>query len=127
MRRFAIEDAFRFEDFDDSELLEILTGKLKQQDLDATAEVKAVAIDLLGRARNRPNFGNGSEVENLLGKAKGNFQARQAKLPVAQRADDVVFEPVDFDPNYARAENAGTNLAKLFEDVIGCDAIVRKL
>ena len=126
-RRFAIEDAFRFEDFTDQELLAILNLKLKQQDLDATAEAKSVAIDILGRARNRPNFGNGGEVENLLGKAKGNYQARQSKLPVAERSYDVVFEPIDFDLEFNRAENSGVNLAKLFEDVVGCEKIVKKL
>lgn len=126
-RRFAIDDAFRFEDFTDAELLDILNLKLKQQHLDASASAKAVAIDLLSRARNRPNFGNGGEVENMLGKAKGNYQARQARLPVAQRPYDVVFEPVDFDPDFSRADNSETNLKKLFEDVVGCEKVVAKL
>lgn len=60
--RFAIESAFRFEDFDNAELLEILELKLKHQDLDATPEAKSVAIEVLSRGRNRPNFGNAGEV-----------------------------------------------------------------
>ncbi|EKM56223.1 uncharacterized protein PHACADRAFT_209697 [Phanerochaete carnosa HHB-10118-sp] len=126
-RRFAIEDAFRFEDFTDSELLEILNLKLKEQDLNATPEAKTVAIDILNRARNRPNFGNGGEVENMLGKAKNNYQSRQSKLSASQRSSDVVFEPIDFDPNFNRAESSDTNLKKLFEDVVGCEKIVEKL
>jgi hypothetical protein len=126
-RRFAIEDAFRFEDFSESELLDILNLKLKQQDLDASKDAKVVAIDVLSRARNRPNFGNGGEVENLLSKAKNNYQSRQAALPVDQRAMDVVFQPVDFDPNFDRAARSDQNLQELFADVIGCDKIVEKL
>ncbi|KZT74563.1 P-loop containing nucleoside triphosphate hydrolase protein [Daedalea quercina L-15889] len=126
-RRFAIEDAFRFEDFTDSELLEILDLKLSQQDLDATPEAKAVAIDILSRARARPNFGNGGEVENMLNKAKNNHRSRQRKIPAAQRVLDVVFEPVDFDPDFNRAESSGTNLKQLFEDVVGCENIISKL
>ncbi|GJE92068.1 stage V sporulation protein K domain-containing protein [Phanerochaete sordida] len=125
-RRFAIEDAFRFSDFTDAELREILDLKLKSQDLDATLEAKDVAIDMLARARNRPNFGNGGEVENMLGKAKNNHRSRQSKLPASQRYD-VVFEPVDFDPNYNRAQQSGQRLKKLFEDLVGCETIVEQL
>jgi hypothetical protein len=104
-----------------------LNLKLKQQDLDATADAKAVAIDILSRARNRPNFGNGGEVENLIGKAKGRYQSRQATVPPVQRSYDVVFQPIDFDPDFDRAEHSDTNLKKLFEDVVGCEKVVEKL
>lgn len=60
--RFAIESAFHFEDFDNNELLEILELKLRHQDLDATSEAKSVAVEVLSRSRNRPNFGNAGEV-----------------------------------------------------------------
>lgn len=60
--RFAIESAFHFEDFDNEELLEILELKMRHQDLDATSEAKSVAIEVLSRGRNRPNFGNAGEV-----------------------------------------------------------------
>ena len=43
------------------------------------------------------------------------------------RALNVVFEPVDFDPDFNRADDSGTNLKKLFEDVVGCEKIVAKL
>ena len=101
--------------------------KLKKQDLEATDAAKVVAIQVLSRARNRPNFGNGGEVENLLNQAKGRYQTRQASLPSSQRALDVVFEPQDFDPNFDRDAHASDNLEKLFEDVVGCEDIIRKL
>ena len=62
MARFALESAFRFEDFNNDELLEILELKMKHQDLDATPKAKSVAIEVLSRGRNRPNFGNAGEV-----------------------------------------------------------------
>jgi AAA lid domain len=119
-RRFAIENAFHFDDFSDAELLEVLNMNLKSQDLKATDKAKAVAIEVLSRSRNRPNFGNAGEVENLLGQAKARYQTRQAKLPVHQRNFDVVFDAQDFDPDYNRSAHASTNLQKLFEDVVGC-------
>ncbi|VDC00511.1 unnamed protein product [Peniophora sp. CBMAI 1063] len=125
-RRFQIEEAFRFEDYDEAELLQIMNLKLKQQDLDATVDAKKVAIDVLGRERIRPNFGNGGAVENILGKAKAHFQARQAKLSPAEQSFAVVFEPSDFDPDFDRVSRSATNLSKLFEDVVDAEGIMTK-
>jgi hypothetical protein len=124
-RRFAIEDAFQFEDFTEPELLQILELKMKQQDVCATDVAKKTAMDVLSRARNRPHFGNGGEVENLLGKAKIRCQARQARVPPAERS--IVFEPGDFDPDFDRIANSAANLAKLFEDIVDSDKVVKKL
>ncbi|KAJ7170685.1 P-loop containing nucleoside triphosphate hydrolase protein [Mycena crocata] len=126
-RRFNIESAFRFEDFDDSELRKILNLKLQSQNVNATEAAKDVAIELLSRARNRPNFGNAGEVENILGLAKRRFQTRQNALASKDRSYNVVFEPQDFDPEFDRNIRASTNLAKLFEDVVGCEEIITRL
>ncbi|KAF7316838.1 hypothetical protein HMN09_00417100 [Mycena chlorophos] len=126
-RRFNIESAFRFEDFNAAELLQVLELKLKSQHLDASQAGKQVAIDVLSRASVRPNFGNGGEVENLLGLAKKRFQSRQSKLPRDQRSSDVVLEAGDFDPDFERSQNATNNIVKLFEDVVGSDHIVKRL
>jgi hypothetical protein len=126
-RRFAIENAFRFEDFNDSELREIMDYKLKIQDLSATDAAKDVAIEVLSRSRNRPNFGNAGELENLLSIAKNNFQKRMSHLPYSARSPDISFEPQDFDLDYERSANAASNLKELFKDVVGCDKIVNQL
>jgi ribosomal protein L17 len=126
-RRFKIEDAFNFEDFDDADLLKILSLKLKNQDLRATDQAKKVAIEMLSRGRNRPNFGNAGEVENLISEAKARSVQRRQQIPASERPLDVIFEPQDFDPNHKRSENAATNLAKLFEDVVGCGDIIERL
>jgi len=107
--------------------MEILNLKLKLQHLTATDAAKHVAIEVLSRARNRPNFGNAGEVENLLSQAKGRFQTRQKLLPVKQRSFEPGFEPQDFDPDFNRREHASTNLDKLFEDIVGSEAIIEKL
>jgi hypothetical protein len=126
-RRFRIEDAFHFKDFGDSELQEILLSKLKKQGLEATPDAVTTAMEVLGRARNRLNFGNGGAVDNLLSSAKTNYQARHSQLPAEQRPIDFLFEPQDFDLDFDRASGAGTNLRKLFQDVIGCERIIEKL
>ncbi|KAH0541822.1 hypothetical protein FGG08_003705 [Glutinoglossum americanum] len=126
-RRFAIEDAFHFQDFTGPQLRQILDLKLGDQGLEATEKAKDVAIDVLGRARRRPNFGNAGEVENLLSAAKGRQQWRESLKPTSERSADVVFEPEDFDPQFDRGDRATVNCRKLFEDVVGCDEIAAKL
>ncbi|KAF8633815.1 hypothetical protein AX15_001228 [Amanita polypyramis BW_CC] len=120
-RRFDIERAFRFENFNDAELLQILELKMKQQGLSATDPAKKVAINLLSRARNRPNFGNGGEVDNVLDRAKARSQQRLG--PSA----NTTLEREDFDPDHDRAERASTNLEKLFADIVGCEDVIQKL
>jgi AAA lid domain len=126
-RRFPISSAFRFEDFNDVELQEILEFKLKTQSLGATEEAVSTAITCLSRARNGLNFGNGGDVENLISKAKSSYQARQSKLPAEERSIDFIFEPQDFDPDFDRGSSAETNLQDLFKDVVGCESIIEKL
>ncbi|KAF8533083.1 P-loop containing nucleoside triphosphate hydrolase protein [Trichophaea hybrida] len=126
-RRFALEDAFHFQDFTNAQLRKILELKLKHQGLDATEDAKDVACDLLGRARMRPNFGNAGEVENRISAAKALHQARFSKVPVSQRPIDIIFEPQDFDPKFDRGANAGLNCRKLFEDEVGREELVTQL
>lgn len=126
-RRFSIEDAFQFENYSAAELLQALEWKLNDQDLSATEAAKVTAMEVLDRIRSRPNFGNIGEVENLLGKAKLRYQERQASLPIEKRSHKAPFEPEDFDPEFNRNENAAANLVDLFKDVIGCDAVIKKL
>ena len=124
-RRFRLEEAFSFEDFDDSELLQILEKKLLEQDLDATDGAKRVAIDRLGRMRNLPNFGNAGEVENIITEAKTRCLARRALI--RQGPLDIIFEAKDIDPDYNRASMATVNIEGLFEDIIGTESIVQQL
>ncbi|KAJ4487682.1 P-loop containing nucleoside triphosphate hydrolase protein [Lentinula aciculospora] len=126
-RRFAIDDPFQFDDFTEDELMEVLDLKLRESDLEASDDAKVVARECLGRARHRPNFGNGGDVQNLIDKAKMRHQSRQASLPLHLRSADVVLQPSDFDLEHDRQSHASTNLTKLFEDLVGCDDIVQKL
>ena len=126
-RRFALDDAFEFEDFDDDQLREILELKLKKQCLGATEEAKDIAISMLARARHRPNFGNAGEVENMISHAKASHQTRQSAKPLSDRSADVIFEPQDFEVNFDRSGNASGNCRALFKDMLGCDELVGRL
>ena len=63
-------------------------------------------------------------MENLISEANARILRRRYEIPAAERPRDIVSEPQDFDPNHKRSENAATNLAKLFEDVVRCGDIL---
>ncbi|KAI0383902.1 P-loop containing nucleoside triphosphate hydrolase protein [Hypomontagnella monticulosa] len=149
-RRFPLEEAFRFHDYDDKQLNEILQIKMAKEEITASKKAMDVAAEVLRRARDRPNFGNGGDVDNLLNQAKARFRERKAaekeKQTTAQgdgshsatdangeavHHDDeedrivVALEPQDFDPEWDR----GTNLdgsgkaSSLFDGLLGFDEI----
>ncbi|KAH7360356.1 P-loop containing nucleoside triphosphate hydrolase protein [Rhexocercosporidium sp. MPI-PUGE-AT-0058] len=126
-RRFPLVDAFRFQNFTILELESILRSKLVDHVLEASEEAIKVAMDVLSKASQKANFGNGGEVENLISKAKTNYQSRISHLPVPDRPKEWVFLPQDFDPEFERSKSATSNLKKLFADVVGCEAVVHKL
>lgn len=123
-RRFPLASGFTFRDFDNQDLRKILDLKLKQAGFEATDQAKKVAMEMLDRARNRPNFGNAGEVDIILNDAKACHQRR---LSSKQTEKISTLEALDFDENFDRAERAETNVAKLFEGTVGCEVIIAKL
>ena len=123
-RRFPIASAFVFEDFDDEGLGKILRLKLKQQAFRATDHAQTVAMEMLVRARNRPNFGNGGEVDILLDRAKANCQKRWS---AGKSQSASILEAIDFDPDHDRAERAETNVDQLFAETVAAGHIIAKL
>jgi hypothetical protein len=125
-RRFRLSDAFHFEDFKDEELRNILDYKLKKQDLEATEEAKKVAIKVLAKERDRPNFGNAGAVENLLSRAKELEQKRRSSTPATALDADILFLPVDFDEAYDRGQQSSSSCKELFADIVGHDGLMEK-
>lgn len=120
-RRFAIDSPFVFQDFDDDALSQILDLKLKDGGFQATAQAKRVALDILSRERNRPNFGNAGAIDNLLSKAKGGYQKRIS----AGKAKRSQLEAVDFDDNFDRRR--ATDVEELFAGDIGREKVISLL
>ncbi|KAK4068309.1 uncharacterized protein Triagg1_7552 [Trichoderma aggressivum f. europaeum] len=75
-RRFPLEEAFRFHDYDDERLREILDLKMEESEIKASTAAMEVASEVLRRARDRPNFGNGGDIVNLLNQAKVRYRER---------------------------------------------------
>ncbi|KAJ7035057.1 AAA domain-containing protein [Mycena alexandri] len=108
-RRFAIEDAFRFEDFTEPQLREILELKLKEQDLGATEPAKLVALEVLIEPVGDPTL-------ETLGRLKTFWDMRR-----------LAMQPRDFDADFDRSAHASKNLDNLFQDMVGCEHIKEKL
>ena len=126
-RRFRLSDAFYFEDFNDEELKQVLDWKLKKQGLDATDEAKKVAIEVLARERDRPNFGNAGAVENLISRAKELEHKRRSLTNAVNFDPDVKFLAQDFDEKYDRGSEAEASCRELFADIVGCERLVDQL
>ncbi|KAI9763740.1 MAG: hypothetical protein M1840_009137 [Geoglossum simile] len=123
-RRFPLEDAFHFRDFNDDQLAKILDQKLKKQQLKTTDLAKKVALQTLYLARDRPNFGNGGEVENVISRAKAAQQERvSANLP-GGFPPEVILEPQDFDASFERLLSGVGDCRELFRDIVGCEEII---
>ncbi|KAG6092498.1 hypothetical protein E4U30_005346 [Claviceps sp. LM220 group G6] len=123
-RRFPLSAAFVFEDFDQSQLADILRLKLKQQAFGVTEMGKQVVLDMVNRARNRPNFGNAGEIDILLNEAKRRHQIR---LSAGETKRVSMLEAVDFDEDHDRLQSSETNIAELFAGTLGCEGIVETL
>lgn len=120
-RRFPLASGFVFEDFTQGELKVILDMKLKKQGFAATDTAKRVALEMLDRTRNRPNFGNAGEIDILLNEAMSRHQNR-ISAGKSQRVS--TLEALDFDENFDRLERSETNVASLFKDTVGCERLV---
>lgn len=123
-RRFPIDSGFLFEDFTDAEMAVIFDSKLKVQAFVATPKARSVALEMLGRMRNRPNFGNAGVIDILLNDTKIRQQKRFARDRIPRTA---ILEAEDFDPDFERSERATTNIEMLFKGVVGCDGIVAQM
>ncbi|KXX80870.1 Stage V sporulation protein K [Madurella mycetomatis] len=150
-RRFPLEDAFRFESYDDEHLNKILRLKMAKEDISASEEAMEVAAEVLRRARDRPNFGNGGDVDNLLNQAKTRFRERMAARKMAEtealkatggdsdaaengfpdpdkeatsEEEHIVLDRADFDPEWDRGMHASKKCQALFEGLIGFDSII---
>ncbi|KAL4899632.1 hypothetical protein BDW74DRAFT_171425 [Aspergillus multicolor] len=108
-RRFPLEQAFQFVDYD-----------CVKRIFSATDEAKKVACDILTRARDRPNFGNGGDVETLLTRAKLSYSARAQDII---GDTDMCLEPRDFDPDYDRATRSSTPWDSMFAKMVGTEKL----
>ncbi len=119
-RRFQLDNAFVFADYDDAALKRILLGRVAGDKLEIADATATFAIKRLAKAKAMPNFGNAGAVNNLLSEAKLRMQHRQKTLPLAERNDELL--PDDF----VKPEKV-TSEEELFSALVGCEEVRDKL
>ena len=110
LRRFPEKQAFFFDDYNDEELLAILSLYLKKQEVQAKIEFKEKALDMFRLQKNQKHFGNAGAVEMLV---------RGATMKAAMRTPEtknLVLLDSDIEgPGENRAEKQVDPLSRLDE------------
>ena len=123
-RRFQLENAFEFEDYDDQALLRILQRNVARRGKTVSFDTAKQAVRKdLAKARMRPNFGNAGAVDNAVSAAVVRAEARLEALPPAERATATELLLADF--VVEKAHMADPSL--VFEGLIGCENIKARL
>eukprot|EP00633_Aureoumbra_lagunensis_P006918 CAMPEP_0197320696 /NCGR_PEP_ID=MMETSP0891-20130614/61167_1 /TAXON_ID=44058 ORGANISM="Aureoumbra lagunensis, Strain CCMP1510" /NCGR_SAMPLE_ID=MMETSP0891 /ASSEMBLY_ACC=CAM_ASM_000534 /LENGTH=1335 /DNA_ID=CAMNT_0042812211 /DNA_START=134 /DNA_END=4141 /DNA_ORIENTATION=- len=127
-RRFQLDHAFEFEDYDDDALFRILLSKVKLRGRTVTFEAARTAVrKKLAKERLRPNFGNAGAIDNLVSDAVSRAEQRIQRKHSGcanTRAQDLALLEEDFyvePPHFANPEQF------IFNGLIGCNAVREKL
>jgi AAA+ superfamily predicted ATPase len=126
-RRFQLESAFEFKDYDDEALMRILKKTVEKEDLQITTETAAFAVKQLARARAKPHFGNAGAVNNLLSGSKLKMQKR---IKEARTKGDSTINPDLLEKDDFKAKDYQEEPLKprdLLKELVGCDEIRKKL
>ncbi|KAI5925989.1 P-loop containing nucleoside triphosphate hydrolase protein [Camillea tinctor] len=122
-RRFPLEEAFRFENYDDVSLNKILRLKMAEEDIKANQPAMDVAAEVLRRARDRPNFGNGGDVDNLLTQAKIRFRNRKLRELKERKRENLGGDnnAMIHEEGHEPAQEESVNRAAEDEDLLDVD------
>lgn len=118
-RRFPLEQAFYFDDYDDGELLQILKFNLKRSCVLSTPRFVEKALEVLQVQRAQANFGNAGAVESLVKSAVQKAASRPGK--------EIILDAIDIaDPGTSRSEKDANPLA-LLDDLYRMEIVRSKL
>jgi hypothetical protein len=117
-RRFQLDDALMFDDYNNFELLQMLDKRIEREGVKTSEDARIAALTVLERLRCQPNFGNGGAVVNLLSQAILRMRGRTTDQSPSQE-----LLPIDFDPTIDNSSEG----EDIFAGLIGCDDIIRTL
>ncbi|KAJ1457712.1 P-loop containing nucleoside triphosphate hydrolase protein, partial [Pelagophyceae sp. CCMP2097] len=119
-RRFQLDAAFVFEDYDDAALLRILLGKVAKIERTLAFEDARAVVRDLAKQRMRPRFGNAGAVDNAISEAVARSEQRLAALPPQERAADSALLLCDFVDGEVDA-GAQKDPVAVFDGLVGMD------
>ena len=117
-RRFQLDQAYEFPDYDDEALLKILRSKAKESTLSISVSTAKRVVRSLAKARAKPNFGNAGAVDSLLSHAKEHMQKRDGTADQLTLSDFSISDQSSIDES---------GLARIFEGFVGMDSVINKL
>jgi SpoVK/Ycf46/Vps4 family AAA+-type ATPase len=122
-RRFQLDQAFTFADYDESALVRILRAKATEAGFKVDTGVAVQALVPLNKARAMPNFGNAGSIESLLSRAKQRYLERMShsEVPLSVR-NVLILEDFFSAAELAIHQQRGDPL-RHFAQLIGCDDI----
>ena len=127
LRRFPFENAFVFEEFDLNMLDLVLEQKMRKDGVKMTDEAKRKAMDILRLARQGPKFGNGGEINNLLGRAQMRYQNRIGNFSADDQTHEICYEVEDIDPDGNSDFRIEDQIEQHFDAFVGLDDVKREL
>lgn len=123
-RRMKLDNAFYFDDYSDSDLLQILCNKVNTEGFYIRkSEAQRVITEYISRLRCKVNFGNAGEVQNAMDIAKQRYSNR------IQRRDQLInIEPdelvaIDFIPDRSHMETS----EELMKQLMGLDQLRKEI
>ncbi|KAA8492707.1 NFX1-type zinc finger-containing protein 1 [Porphyridium purpureum] len=127
-RRFQADEPFVFEDYNDTELCQILLKMAKEKKVVVCPEALRKAVERLAKDRMKPNFGNGGAVATLIQAAAQRAEKRMQHLGPVERAAANELLAQDFVPEQdeAAAARAADPLIVL-DGLIGCNSVRNQL
>ena len=123
-RRFQLENAFRFDDYDDQALLKILLANVRARGRTISFNDAKAAVRLrLAKQRLRPNFGNAGAVGNLVSEAVARSETRLKNLPPDERAwnTELILDDLYVPPAHVADKSL------VLEGLVGCEFIKERL
>jgi len=127
-RRFQADSKFRFEDYNDTALYQILQKKVAEMGRLVRPDAAAKAVEQLSKERMKAHFGNGGAVVTLLSLASERAEKRLAQASAAERAAKRELVAADFAPKddvAAAARKASPE--SVLDGLVGCAGVREQL
>ena len=130
-RRFPIEDAFIFEQFDEQQLRLVLKETLRRKEARMTDQAFETAIETLQLEQQSPYFGNGGAVAKIVERAQLQYTSRLREMTTEERKrvskEGGYLIPDDVNPRRIDLKDLRKPVELLFSGMIGMDNVREKM
>ena len=130
-RRFPIEDAFIFEQFDEQQLRLVLKETLRRKEARMTDEAFETAMETLQLEKQSPYFGNGGAVAKIVERSQLHYTSRLREMTTEERKrvskEGGYLIPDDVNPLRIDLKELRKPVELLFSGMIGMDNVREKM